>query len=175
MFSLFSWQGRSGNVENIKKMIDCARNSSAALTVSVEIEKPRPVLKELLVLGDVVFISKEFAHYSGVVAKEEAIQHFMPLVKHGAIVVCAWGADGAAAGMDGRSFSCDAFPPGHIVDTLGAGDTFNAAFIYGRLGAMDVQKSLQFANFVAGCKVGQKGFRGIGAIKLDYQSLFETV
>lgn len=46
-----------------------------------------------------------------------------------AIVVspCAWGADGAAAGVAGHSFSHDAFPPEQVVDTLGAGDTFNAA------------------------------------------------
>ena len=91
-----------------------------------------------------------------------------------AIIVCAWGADGAATGINGQCFSQDAFQPGCIVDTLGAGDTFNAAFIYGRLNAMDVQKTLQFACYVAGHKVGQKGFQGIGAIKLDYERIFGT-
>ena len=94
-----------------------------------------------------------------------------------AIVVspCAWGADGAAAGVAGHSFSHDAFPPEQVVDTLSAGDTFNAAFIYARLNAMDVQRSLRFACYVAGHKVGQKGFQGIDAIKLEYQSLFGIV
>ena len=62
-------------------MIDDVRAKSAALTVSIEIEKPRPVLQELIALGDVVFISKEFAQFSGVSSKEEAVRHFMPMVK----------------------------------------------------------------------------------------------
>jgi len=64
-------------------MAEHVRANSATLTISIEIEKPRPVLKELVVLGDVVFISKEFAQFSGVSSKEDAIRHFMPLIRPG--------------------------------------------------------------------------------------------
>lgn len=48
-----------------------------------------------------------------------------------AVLVCAWAEKGAdALGPDGLIIHSDAFPPETIVDTLGAGDTFNAAVIY---------------------------------------------
>lgn len=48
-----------------------------------------------------------------------------------AILICAWAEKGAdALGPDGVIIHSDAFPPESLVDTLGAGDTFNAAVIY---------------------------------------------
>lgn len=48
-----------------------------------------------------------------------------------ATLVCAWAEEGAdALGPDGRLLHSDAFPPPRVVDTLGAGDTFNAAVIF---------------------------------------------
>lgn len=48
-----------------------------------------------------------------------------------AVLVCAWAERGAdALGPDGVVVHSDAFPPQSLVDTLGAGDTFNAAVIY---------------------------------------------
>ena len=51
------------------------------------------------------------------------------------------------------------------MDTLGAGDTFNAAFIYSQVKNMDWKKGLKFACLVAGFKISQKGFRNIGSFK----------
>lgn len=48
-----------------------------------------------------------------------------------AVLICAWAERGAdALGPDGLVVHSDAFPPESLVDTLGAGDTFNAAVIY---------------------------------------------
>lgn len=48
-----------------------------------------------------------------------------------AVLICAWAEKGAdALGPDGLIVHSDAFPPESLVDTLGAGDTFNAAVIY---------------------------------------------
>lgn len=48
-----------------------------------------------------------------------------------AVLICAWAEKGAdALGPDGVIVHSDAFPPQTLVDTLGAGDTFNAAVIY---------------------------------------------
>lgn len=48
-----------------------------------------------------------------------------------AVLICAWAERGAdALGPDGVLVHSDAFPPQSLVDTLGAGDTFNAAVIY---------------------------------------------
>lgn len=82
-----------------------------------------------------------------------------------AIVVCTWGSGGAAAGQNQEIITQKASPPDQIVDTLGAGDTFNAAFLYSQIKGMDWKKGLEFACLVAGCKVGQKGFEGIAEFK----------
>lgn len=48
-----------------------------------------------------------------------------------AVLVCAWAEEGAdALGPDGKLIHSDAFPPPRVVDTLGAGDTFNASVIF---------------------------------------------
>lgn len=62
----------------------------------------------------------------------------MHLISHKKIVfvsratlICAWAEKGAdAMGPDGTVVHSDAFPPEKLVDTLGAGDTFNASVIY---------------------------------------------
>lgn len=47
------------------------------------------------------------------------------------MLICAWAEEGAdALGPDGRLLHSDAFPPPRVVDTLGAGDTFNASVIF---------------------------------------------
>lgn len=47
------------------------------------------------------------------------------------VLICAWAEKGAdAMGPDGTVLHSDAVPPEKLVDTLGAGDTFNASVIY---------------------------------------------
>ena len=76
-------QGRSNNVVNIPKMIELIRSRNHNLKISVELEKPRAVLKELMPLGDVVFISKEFAKFSGYQSMEDAVKGVSTSVKFG--------------------------------------------------------------------------------------------
>lgn len=105
-----------------------------------------------------VFVSKDVARHFGFLTAEAALRGFYPRVKQGwlesfyrrfrlrqaplgqltrpcpcprAVLICAWGEKGAdALGPDGALVHSDAFPPESLVDTLGAGDTFNAAVIY---------------------------------------------
>jgi ketohexokinase len=46
----------------------------------------------------------------------------------------------------------------HVVDTIGAGDTFNAGFIHATLSQLSLPDRLRFANVLAGKKCGQLGF-----------------
>ncbi|KAG8007215.1 Ketohexokinase [Nibea albiflora] len=56
----------------------------------------------------------------------------------------------------------DAFPPKNLVDTLGAGDTFNAAVIYTLSNGGSLQDALTFGCRVAGRKCGFHGYDRIG-------------
>lgn len=73
-------------------------------------------------------------------------------------LVCAWGEKGAwALGRDGRESCCPAIPLAEVVDTVGAGDVFNAGIIDGLLRGLGLDKALEQATALAGKKCGQYG------------------
>ncbi|KAM6123310.1 ketohexokinase [Pterocles gutturalis] len=129
---------------------------------SVEVEKPREELLELMALGHVVFISKDLAQHFGYHSAPEALQGLRSRVQPGATLICAWAEEGAdAVGPDGELVHSDAFPPETLVDTLGAGDTFNAAVIFALSTGRTLQDALTFGCRIAGRKCGIQGFDGI--------------
>jgi sugar/nucleoside kinase (ribokinase family) len=77
------------------------------------------------------------------------------------VVVARLGADGAlAAGPHpGEIYHAPAFPT-TVVDTLGAGDAFDAGFIAARLASCDVGEALRWGNAAAALKIGRPGARG---------------
>lgn len=130
--------------------------------VSVEIEKPREELFQLFGYGEVVFVSKDVAKHLGFQSAGEALKGLYSRVKKGATLICAWAEEGAdALGPDGQLLHSDAFPPPRVVDTLGAGDTFNASVIFSLSKGNSMQEALRFGCQVAGKKCGLQGFDGI--------------
>lgn len=130
--------------------------------VSVEIEKPREELFQLFSFGEVVFVSKDVAKHLGFRSAAEALRGLYSRVRKGATLVCAWAEEGAdALGPDGQLLHSDAFPPPRVVDTLGAGDTFNASVIFSLSKGNSMQEALRFGCQVAGKKCGLQGFDGI--------------
>ncbi|XP_004618986.1 ketohexokinase isoform X2 [Sorex araneus] len=132
------------------------------IRVSVEVEKTREELFQLFGYGDVVFVSKDVAKHLGFGSAEEALKGLYSRVRKGATLICAWAEQGASAlGPDGKLLHSDAFPPPRVVDTLGAGDTFNAAVIFSLAQGKSVQEALRFGCQVAGKKCGLQGYDGI--------------
>ncbi|KAM3876712.1 ketohexokinase [Diretmus argenteus] len=129
------WEGRNA-AEQVKMIQQVMLYNNTLpqqrrITVSVEIEKTREPLYQLFPHGDVVFISKDVAMHFGFHSADAALKGLYSKVKKGAILICAWAERGAdAMGPDGVVIHSDAFPPEALVDTLGAGDTFNAAIIF---------------------------------------------
>ncbi|XP_052341765.1 ketohexokinase isoform X2 [Oncorhynchus keta] len=157
------WEGR--NAEEQVKMIQQVELSNNTLpqqhriTVSVEIEKTREPLYQLFHYGDVVFVSKDVAMHFGFHSAASALNGLYHRVKKGAVLICAWAEKGAdAMGPDGIVVHSDAFPPEALVDTLGAGDTFNASVIYTLSNGGGVQEALTFGCQVAGRKCGVHGY-----------------
>ncbi|XP_024125699.1 ketohexokinase isoform X2 [Oryzias melastigma] len=165
-FKWMHWEGR--NAEEQVKMIQQVERYNGTLpqqeriTVSVEIEKTRQPLYQLFPYGDVVFVSKDVARHFGFESAEAAVRGFYNRVKKGAVLICAWAEKGAdALGPDGVLVHSDAFPPEKLVDTLGAGDTFNAGVIFMLSNGKSLQEALTFGCKIAGRKCGFHGYDGI--------------
>ncbi|XP_045405199.1 ketohexokinase isoform X3 [Lemur catta] len=132
------------------------------IRVSVEVEKPREELFQLFGYGDVVFVSKDVAKHLGFQSAKEALRSLYSRVRKGAVLICAWAEEGAdALCPDGKLLHSDAFSPPRVVDTLGAGDTFNASVIFSLSQGKSIQEALTFGCQVAGKKCGLQGFDGI--------------
>ncbi|XP_026162922.1 ketohexokinase isoform X2 [Mastacembelus armatus] len=161
------WEGRNAE-EQVKMIQQVVMHNSALpqqqrIIISVEIEKTQETLYQLFPHGDVVFVSKDVARHFGFESAEAALRGLYGRVKQGAVLVCAWAEKGAdALGPDGLIVHSDAFPPETLVDTLGAGDTFNAAVIYKLSNGVSLQDALIFGCQVAGQKCGIHGYEGIG-------------
>ncbi|XP_068025960.1 ketohexokinase isoform X3 [Melanerpes formicivorus] len=107
-----------------------SRPAAERVRISVEVEKPRQELLQLMGLG--------------------------------ATLICAWAEKGAdALGPNGELVHSDAFPPETLVDTLGAGDTFNAATIFALSAGKSLQDAITFGCQIAGRKCGIQGFDSI--------------
>ncbi|XP_036398660.1 ketohexokinase isoform X2 [Megalops cyprinoides] len=160
------WEGR--NAEEQVKMIqqvelyNSKQPEQNRITISVEIEKTREPLYQLFPHGDVVFVSKDVARHFGFHSAADALRGLYSKVKKGAVLICAWAEKGAdAMGPDGVVVHSDAFPPESLVDTLGAGDTFNAAVILSLSNGKSLQEALTFGCQVAGRKCGVHGYDDI--------------
>ena len=82
-----------------------------------------------------------------------------------AIVVCAWGDKGAvAADSSGQVHHSPAFPPPSLIDTLGAGDTFNAGVMHRLSQGATISDAISFACRLAGAKCGMHGFDDLNSL-----------
>lgn len=160
-YSWIHFEGR--NMANVKEMIRYTKNNCPELPVSVEVEKVGRNYEELIPLADVVLMSKDIAKANGASSKEDAIDIFRSRLGVGAKLICAWGElGGVALDADGSVYNCPAFPPPNgVVDTIGAGDTFNGAIIASLNLGHSLEKALITACKVAGAKVGVRGFQGL--------------
>jgi ketohexokinase len=129
--------------------------------VSVEIEKPRPDIERLLALPNdrmsVVLVSRAFAVQQGAEEPEAFLRAFARRCR-ARFVILPWGADGAyATGEDGKILFAPAFPPTRVVDTIAAGDVFNAAVIHALLENRPLDQILSYATRLAGHSCGREG------------------
>lgn len=149
------------NTGEVHRMLRRIREHNPHASLSLEVEKPREGLEHCLHDPDVVLFSGDYARALGWEEPEAFLRSLDPAAVPG-LKVCTWGERGAAA-LDngGRMHRAAASPPARVVDTVGAGDTFNAglidAFIHGR----HLDEALAAAARLAGRKCGQLGLDGL--------------
>ena len=158
-FDWLHFEGR--NVDVTLEMIRYARRMAPHLPLSVEIEKWRPSIEALYSLPDLLLFSRAYANASGYQDAATLFAAIRPQAQQ-ADLVCSWGDTGAQAqDRAGVLYASPAFPPSQLIDTLGAGDTFNAGLIDARLRGLSLDHALQSACRLAGRKCGQQGLSGL--------------
>lgn len=168
--SAYSWihfEGRKDEAD-VQKMIQRVMEFNANLseerriTISMEFERPREALIPLMSLPDVLMVGKVFNEFLGHHTAEEAASHLRKSCKDSALIFCAWGDKGAVASAPGGEVHrVDAFAPGPIIDTLGAGDTFNAGIIYSLSRGKPWKEAVEFACRLAGTKCCSPGYNAV--------------
>lgn len=92
---------------------------------------------------DVLFMNEtECVHYSRKETAEEAAADF---AKHCGLVVIKMGKQGSLAVKDGEFYRASSYRV-EAIDTTGAGDSFNAGFVYGFLRGKSVEDCLRCGN-----------------------------
>lgn len=129
----------------------------ASRPISLELEKPRDALEPLLPLADVLLISRPFAESMGFSTAEQCLQHFSQRYPD-AIISCSWGDQGAWLYDRQQIIHQPAVPVEQVIDSLGAGDTFNAGLISQLAQNISPAKALAFACALAANKCTQTGF-----------------
>jgi len=149
------FEGR--NVAETRRMLVHARDTTPAAPRSVEIEKPRPDIEQLFQYADVLLFSRHYAAARGFTDPERFLRGIEGETP-GAARVLAWGeAGGYALDRDDRLTHSPAYPPPRLIDTLGAGDTFNAGIIDALVSGVALDEALHRACRLAGRKCGHAG------------------
>ncbi len=98
---------------------------------------------ELLPYIDVLFMNEtEAVHYGRKTSAREAMEEFSGYCR---VAVAKLGKKGAIACAGRKFYKADAYRV-TAVDTTGAGDSFNAGFIYGFLKGKDITECLKYGN-----------------------------
>jgi len=158
-FDWFHFEAR--NVSEVRRMLVETQQRRVDQPISLEVEKEREEIDSLLPLADILLFSRVFVTARGFdkpAAFFDAMRSHIPE----AILVCTWGDQGAwARDRNNRDYHAPACPPPEIIDTLGAGDTFNAGLIHAMVSGLTLAEALVHACQLAGKKVGQHGFGGL--------------
>ncbi len=114
-----------------------------------------PALKELMPYVDVFFMNEvEAAGYSGGKNPEEAAEYFADF---GNAIVIKAGSKGSFLKVKGEELICEKVTPVKAVDTTGAGDSFNAGFLWAYTSGLDGRTALRCGNYCGGRCVTAKG------------------
>jgi ketohexokinase len=156
----FDWVHFEGrNIPELEKMMRFLHANNFQ-HFSLETEKPREGIEVLFNKPAALMFSRDYVR-----STHKGVKDFFEDLRQDGIEVplyCAWGkAGGWAMDGSGKLFQQPAWVPENLVDTLGAGDAFNAGVIDRTLQGLPANQVLEYACKIAGFKCGLNGFNGI--------------
>lgn len=146
------------NIDNLKGMLNIAKTFLTHQPISLEVEKAREGLETLLPQANIIFFSHHYAKQNGY-DSAEALLNKMKKQLPQATLICTWGTEGVwycAPDKEIQHQSAQKIP--QAVDTLGAGDTFNAGVIDALLNRNSLDQAIEKGIALAARKCQQYGF-----------------
>ncbi len=150
------FEGR--NVLEVKQMLEHVATLYPNVSISLEVEKQREDIAQLFNYPDVLIFSRHYVNETHYFEATPFLADMRKLYQANHLV-CAWGDHGAyAVDEKGNSVHSPAHPVSSVIETLGAGDTFNAALINAFLQEEALDTALYQACELAAKKCGIEGF-----------------
>lgn len=154
-FDWLHFEGR--NIEAVAGMLNIARCFLQGQPISLEVEKERDGIDALFSQVSVLFFSQTFVQGRGFTTAEAWLTHCHTLAPQ-AVIFCAWGDQGAwCVSTEGKIYHQRPTANLTVVDSLGAGDVFNAGVIDAMVRGHQAQEALKLAVLLAEKKLGQLG------------------
>lgn len=123
-----------------------------------DVEEARSFFERIYAYLDILFLGdSEALLCSGAESLEEAVAYFRKRLSSSAVLVVKKGEKGATAYRGEMTFHADSVPGTVVLDTVGAGDGFNAGFLYGMLEGYSLQDCLETGNWCGAKVVSQLG------------------
>ncbi len=156
-FDWLHFEGR--NIAQTQQMMLWCKQQYPDIPISVEIEKPRDLINKLFQAADILLFSEQYARAQAAASAETFCQLINSQYPDKTII-CAWGDSGAGAAFK-QQYYWQSAQKIKAVDTLAAGDVFNAGIIDQQIKQIPIKKCLEFACQLAGKKCTQKGIAGL--------------
>ena len=147
------FEGR--NTSQLPGMLNIAKTFLTYQPISLEVEKPRDGIEALFSSVNLLIFSHHYAKAKGFNDGQALLESLeLPNVN----IVCTWGSDGAwLRPINGSIEHIEAEVVDSAIDTLGAGDTFNAALIHSLIEKSTLKDAVIFATKLAAKKCRQPG------------------
>lgn len=148
-----------------------AAGTLVAIDVEAAVAPDAATLGQRVADADIVFFNESgFKAGTGLTPTQDSMGAVLRAGPR--LVVVTLGDQGAMA-MDATGCFDAPAMASRVVDTTGAGDTFNAAFLVAWLEGQPLPRALRFANAAASCSVAALGARGGMPSRAQVQSLID--
>ena len=163
------FEGR--NLDNLPGMLNIAKTFLSEQPISLEVEKPRENIEALFSQANLLIFSHHYASEKGFTDGKALLEHIKTNTPNSNLV-CTWGNRGvwyATPGGKVEHIEAELVTP--VVDTLGAGDTFNAALIHHLILKIPLAEAVIEANHFAAQKCRQPGLDNLLEMKTGKKPL----